>query len=153
MKIAISSTGSSLDDQVDPRFGRCACFIIIDSETMRHEAIPNQNVSSTSGAGISSAQLMVDKGATVVLTGNLGHKAANVFDASGTKMVTGVSGPVGEAVRRYASGETLPQQASPNQNQAAGSMSQGMGAGRGMGGGGGRGMGGGRGLGGGCRLQ
>ena len=44
MKIAISSTGSSLDDQIDPRFGRCAYFILIDPETMEYEAIPNQNV-------------------------------------------------------------------------------------------------------------
>lgn len=151
MKIAVSSTGPSLNDQIDARFGRCVYFIIVDPATMDFEAIPNQNVSSTSGAGISSAQLMVDKGADVVLTGNLGPKAANVFDASNTKVVTNMSGPVGEVVQRYASGETPPQQASPNQTQAAGNMSPGMGGGRGMGGGGGQGMGGGRGMGGGCR--
>ena len=165
MKIAVSSTGLSLNDQIDARFGRCAYFVIVDPATMDFEAIPNQNVSSTSGAGISSAQLMVDKGVDIVLTGNLGPKAANVFDASNTKVVTNMSGPVGEAVQRYASGETQPQQASPNQTQAAGNMSPGMGGGRGMGGGSGmgggcrqtggsgRGMGRGRGMGGGRGMR
>ena len=143
MKIAISSTGSSLDDQIDPRFGRCTYFILIDPETMEYETIPNQNVDATSGAGISAAQLVIDKGATVVLTGNLGPKAANVFDSSGTKIVTGVSGQVGEAIRLYAQSKDLSRQALPNQAQAAGNMAPGMGAGQGFGGG--RGMGGGRG--------
>ena len=34
MKIAISSTGKDLDCQIDPRFGRCQYFIIVDPETM-----------------------------------------------------------------------------------------------------------------------
>ncbi len=125
MKIAVSSTGSSLNDQIDARFGRCAYFILIDSETMEYEAIPNQNVDSTSGAGVSAAQLVVDKGATVVLTGNLGPKAANVFDSTGIKMVPGASGQVGEAVRLYAQGKDLSEQALPNQSKAAGNMAPG----------------------------
>ncbi len=152
MKIAISSTGPSLDDQIDPRFGRCAYFIIIDPETMEYETIPNQNVDATSGAGISAAQLVIDKGATVVLTGNLGPKAANVFNASKTKAVTNMTGLVGEVVQRYAGGETLPGQALQNQAQAPGNMTPGTGAGQGFGGG--RGMGGrGSGMGGGCRQN
>ena len=33
-KIAITSEGPSLDDRVDPRFGRAAGFVIVDTETM-----------------------------------------------------------------------------------------------------------------------
>lgn len=146
MKIAISSTGPSLDDQIDPRFGRCAYFILIDPETMEYETIPNQNVDATSGAGISAAQLVIDKGATVVLTGNLGPKAANVFNASKTKVVTKMSGLVREVVQRYAGGETLPGQALQNQTQAPGNMTPGTDAGQGFGGGG-------SGMGGGCRQN
>ena len=43
MKIAILATGPSLDAEVDPRFGRCQHFIIVDPETMQFEAVENTN--------------------------------------------------------------------------------------------------------------
>ena len=157
MKIAISSTGSSLNDQIDARFGRCVYFIIIDPATMEHEVIPNQNVSSTSGAGISSAQLMAEKGVEVVLTGNLGPKAANVFDAAGIRVITGVNGTVRDAVRRYADGADVSDKPTiqPPAAMPAGALTQGAGMGQGLGGGRGMGggMGGGRGMGSGCRQK
>ena len=119
MKIAISSTGPSLNDQVDARFGRCDYFIIIDSETMAHEAIPNENVSATRGAGISAAQLLVNQRVDVVLTGNLGPKAAKVFDAGGIRVITGVSGIVGDAVKRFTDSGDVAQHASRGQMQTA----------------------------------
>jgi len=42
MKIAITATGPDLDSIVDPRFGRCAYFLIIDPETMEYESIETQ---------------------------------------------------------------------------------------------------------------
>lgn len=119
MKIAISSTGPFLNDQIDARFGRCGYFIIIDSETMAHEAVPNENVSSTRGAGISAALLLVNQRVDVVLTGNLGPKAANVFDAVGIRFITGVSGIVGDAVKRFTDSGDVAQHTSRGQMQAA----------------------------------
>ena len=34
MRIAITATGPTLDAEVDPRFGRCQYFIVVDPETM-----------------------------------------------------------------------------------------------------------------------
>jgi predicted Fe-Mo cluster-binding NifX family protein len=67
MKIAVTSTGSTLDDNVEARFGRCAHFVIIDTDTMQYEAIENPNIALGGGAGIQSAQLMSEKGVTTVL--------------------------------------------------------------------------------------
>ena len=58
MKIAVTSTGPTLDDDVEARFGRCQYFLIVDSETMQTEAIENPNIALGGGAGIQSAQLM-----------------------------------------------------------------------------------------------
>ena len=33
MKIAVTSTGTELDSPVDPRFGRAAFILIVDSDT------------------------------------------------------------------------------------------------------------------------
>jgi len=43
MKIAISSHGNNLDAPIDPRFGRCANFVIVETEDMGHETDPGQN--------------------------------------------------------------------------------------------------------------
>lgn len=105
MKIAVTSTGPTLDDTVESRFGRCAYFLIIDPDTMEYEALPNPNIMRGGGAGIQSAQLMSEKGVSSVLTGNCGPNAFKTFGAAGIKVITGISGQVRQAVGQYKSGE------------------------------------------------
>jgi predicted Fe-Mo cluster-binding NifX family protein len=137
MKIAVSSTGQALDDTVESRFGRCPFFLIIDPETLAFEPIPNPNISLGGGAGIQSAQLMAEKGVSVVLTGNCGPNAFRTFGAAGIKVMTGVSGRVREAVEQFKSGQ-LNHSPEPNvQSHFGMGKGQGRGMGRGMGGGGG----------------
>ena len=50
MKIAITATGASLDARLDPRFGRCPCFLIIDTDSMNFEAVENPNAALGGGA-------------------------------------------------------------------------------------------------------
>ena len=75
MKIAVTSTGPTLDDSVEARFGRCAYFLVVDTDTMQCEPIENPNIALGGGAGIQSAQLMSEKGVTTVLTGHCGPNA------------------------------------------------------------------------------
>ena len=79
MKIAISATDNSLDASVDSRFGRCAWFIVVDSETMGYEAVKNENADAASGAGTSCAQLVLEKGAHAVISGRVGPNAHEVL--------------------------------------------------------------------------
>jgi predicted Fe-Mo cluster-binding NifX family protein len=137
MKIAVSSTGPTLEDQVDPRFGRCPYFIIVNPATMEFEALPNTNAELGGGAGIQSATLVMEKGATVILTGSCGPNAVQVLKQGSARIVTGVSGMVSQVVLQFTAGSLR----SSNTAQAPGRFSGG--GGRGMGGGG-RGMGGGQ---------
>ena len=141
MKIAVTSTGPTLDDNVEARFGRCAYFLIIDTDTMQLEAIENPNIALGGGAGIQSAQLMSEEGVTTVLTGNCGPNAFNVFGQAGIQVIVGVSGPVRNAVEQFKTG-ALSSASGPNVASHFG-----MGGGRGMGRGGGMGRGMGRGMG------
>lgn len=104
MKIAVTAQGHDLDAPVDPRFGRCPVFLLIDPDTLEYEALPNPNIEAGGGAGIQSAQIMADRDVTVVLTGNCGPNAFRTFGAAGIEVVTGVGGTVREAVEAYKSG-------------------------------------------------
>jgi predicted Fe-Mo cluster-binding NifX family protein len=104
MKIAVTSTGKDLDSQVDPRFGRAAYFIIVDTETMEFTAVENASVAASGGAGINSAKVVSDAGAQAVLTGNCGPNAHLTLAAAGVKLYTGVHGTVREAVEQFKAG-------------------------------------------------
>jgi predicted Fe-Mo cluster-binding NifX family protein len=105
MKIAISATAGNLDTTLDPRFGRCPYFVILDSETMQFETIPNIALSAVGGAGIQAAQVVASKGVKVLITGNVGPNAFQALSATGIKVVTGAFGTVREVVEKYKHGE------------------------------------------------
>lgn len=151
MKIAISASSPDLSSPVDPRFGRCPYFLFVDPESMEFEAVENPNISSASGVGIQSAQLVAEKGAKAVLTGSCGPNAFQTLQAAGVEVIIGVSGTVQEAVAHYKSDQiqATAQANVPSHSGIGGSgaMGSGFGMGRGMGGGMGRGMGGGMGRG------
>jgi predicted Fe-Mo cluster-binding NifX family protein len=148
MKVAVSSSGKNLDSQIDPRFGRCAYFIIVNTDDMSFETFDNEAIALGGGAGIQSSQFVVSKGAKAVITGNVGPNAVHTLSAAGVKIFTGQTGSVREAVERYRKGDIKPQ-GSPNVDNHYGMSSKasrvdfGMGMGRGMG----RGMGMGKGMG------
>jgi len=54
MRIAISSSGKTLDAEVDPRFGRCPYFIIADTVTGGFEVADYSSAAAGGGAGISA---------------------------------------------------------------------------------------------------
>ena len=152
MKICVTATAGDLNAQVDPRFGRCQYFVIVDSETMAFEAMANEAIAAPGGAGIQAAQTMVNKGVDVVISGNIGPNAFQVLSTAGVKIATGAYGTVQEATEMYKSGKlgetgaaTVADHAGMGATAPGGGFGMGMGGGRG--GGGGRGMGRGMGLG------
>ena len=126
MKIAVSAMGTTLDTEIDPRFGRCQYFIIVDPDTMEFEALENSGAMAGGGAGISTAQTIAGKSIEAVLTGNCGPNAYQVLSAAGVKVVTDVSGKVGDAIQSYKSGK-LKASSQPN---VAGHFGMGRGMGR-----------------------
>jgi predicted Fe-Mo cluster-binding NifX family protein len=139
MKIAISAMEPGLGSEVDPRFGRSQYFILVEPETMQFETIRNPHLEASSGAGIGAAQLVCDKGAGAVITGKIGPKAHRVLSAAGVRMLTGVSGKIGDAIERFKAGMLL---SDVDSGSGPGSpTSTGIGPGTGMGGGRGMGMG------------
>lgn len=135
MKIAFSAKGQDLEAQIDPRFGRCTYFIIVDTEDMGFVAFDNENVSVSGGAGIQSAQFVASKGVKVVITGNVGPNAVRTLSAAGVDLITGQQGTIRNAVEDYTKGKLTSVKA-PNVSDHYGmdnTIGRGRGRGRGMG--------------------
>ncbi len=150
MKLAISSSGQDLSSQLDPRFGRCRYFLIIETDTMNFEVFDNDNAALGGGAGIQSAQFIAAKGAKAVITGHCGPNAIQTLSAAGVQVYVGQAGRVQDLADKFQNGQLTPTTVA-NASAHAGTGGKGMGPGQGMGRGrgmGGRGMGG-RGTGGG----
>jgi len=106
VKIAVSSTGQELSSDLDPRFGRAACFVIYDLDSNEAYAVENtQNFDLPQGAGIQAAKTIVDHQASVLITGHCGPKAFKVLQSAGVQIVTGARGKVADVLQQYRRGE------------------------------------------------
>ncbi|ATD80485.1 MULTISPECIES: NifB/NifX family molybdenum-iron cluster-binding protein [Desulfovibrio] len=115
MKVAVSSEGPGLDAQVDPRFGRAAGFVVVDTDSAQPEYVDNgESQVMAQGAGIQTAERLSALGVKAVLSGYVGPKAFAALQAAGMEVYQDMDGrSVGEAVRIYTSGAASPAQA-PN---------------------------------------
>jgi predicted Fe-Mo cluster-binding NifX family protein len=108
MRIAVSSSGETLDAPVSTVFGRCPTYIFVEPETLEFEAVSNPAMSQGGGAGIQAAQFVAKQGAEAVLTGNLGPKAFEVLQAAGVPGYLISEGTVQQAVEAYKAGQLQP---------------------------------------------
>lgn len=104
-KVCVSAADGSLDARIDPRFGRCAYFVIVDPDTMECHYLHNKAAVSSHGAGIQAAQTVVNESVQVVITGIVGPRAHRVLSAAGVEVVTGATGTVRESIQMYTSGQ------------------------------------------------
>ncbi len=110
MKICVTAKGDSLDSEVDPRFGRCRHFMIVDTDSLEFEAVENLYAGIAGGAGIQSGQLVSEKQVSIVLTGNVGPNAFQTLNEAGIEVITGVSGTVREVAQSFKNGAYVPVQ-------------------------------------------
>ena len=138
MKVCVTAGASGLDAPMDPRFGRCPFFVIVDLDSMSENSVSNTNVMATSGAGIQAAQEVARQGATALITGNIGPNAMQTLSAANIDVYLHQSGgSVRDVVEKFKRGE-FTKIAAPSVQAHAG-MGQGRGSGgqgRGRGGGG-----------------
>nr|WP_320132708.1 NifB/NifX family molybdenum-iron cluster-binding protein [uncultured Holophaga sp.] len=106
-RIAITSEGPTLQDAVDPRFGRAGGFMVVDSETLESTYVDNGSTQTLAqGAGIQAAENISRAGAEVLLTGFVGPKAFAALQAAGIRVAQNLENlTVGEAVARFRAGQ------------------------------------------------
>lgn len=97
--IAVASNGKTLKDSVSQLAARCPYFLFIDSKGKLLEAVDNPYMETKGGAGVSAANFLAERNATVVIAGRFGEKMKNVLE---TKEIScfEFQGIVEEAIRK-----------------------------------------------------
>lgn len=102
MKIAISSKGTNLNSEIDERFGRCPYFIIAEVSGKKCqfiECVKNDAAEQSGAAGAFAAKLVAQKGASAVITGEVGPNALQVLSQFGIRIFK-ASGNIGNALQK-----------------------------------------------------
>lgn len=107
MKIAISSTGKTLENEVDARFGRCPYFLIVeieDKKVKNVKAIENTAKEQMGGAGIAAGEIVSNEKVDAVIISNLGPRAFSVFEQFKIKVYSG-EGRIETVVNNFIGGK------------------------------------------------
>jgi predicted Fe-Mo cluster-binding NifX family protein len=108
MKILLTATSPSLEANIDPRFGRGAYLIAVDTDTLEWQAQPNPGVNASGGAGTQAAQIAANQQVAAVISGDFGPNAYNALQAAGIAMyLYGGSTTVREAVEHFKAGKLV----------------------------------------------
>ena len=104
MKIAISSTGEKLENEMDAKFGRCPYFLIVeieDKEIKNTKAVENTAAMQGGGAGITAAQIVGNEDVNAVIAINFGPRAFTVLNELKIDIYQGNPGTVAENVQQF----------------------------------------------------
>lgn len=107
MKICVTASSSGLNAAVNPHFGRCDYFVIVNSENMDCESIENNQAAASGGAGVQAAQQVIGNDIDVLITGSVGPNAFSLLSSENVDMKLFSSGSVLEAVEAYKSGSLV----------------------------------------------
>ncbi|APF26615.1 NifB/NifX family molybdenum-iron cluster-binding protein [Clostridium botulinum] len=105
MKIAISSTGKTMENLLDMRFGRCEYFQIHDTESKEVKILENEGQNASGGAGIVASNQLVDEKVDVIITGNFGPNAFEIIEKAGVKAYKCESISITSVIEKYNKGE------------------------------------------------
>lgn len=106
MKIILTATSPNIESDVDPRFGRGAYFIVVDSDTLEWQAHANPGVGASGGAGTLAAQFAANQHAGSVISGDFGPNAYNALQAAGIGMyLLGTNSTVKQAIEHFKAGK------------------------------------------------
>ncbi|MCD4668045.1 MAG: dinitrogenase iron-molybdenum cofactor biosynthesis protein [Sulfurimonas sp.] len=91
MKIVFTAKGDSWDSQMDARFGRMELLVTYDEASQTLQAATNSETESMEhGAGLQTAQKVLELEPDVIITGNgAGQKALEILKRSNVKMFVG----------------------------------------------------------------
>jgi predicted Fe-Mo cluster-binding NifX family protein len=106
VKLALTTSGETLEAPLDPRFGRAPRFLVFETDTDAFEIVDNQTgVEAAHGAGVQAAETLARLGVRGVVTAHCGPKALSVLTRAGIEVYNTDVKTVAEAIQAYRSGK------------------------------------------------
>lgn len=108
MKVAITVNAPKMDAAFEPRFGRAAAFVIVDTDTLDWKGHRNPAASARGGAGVQAAEFLTRQGVDAVISGAFGPKAHSALATAGVSMYQAGGGKVADLVEQLQQGALDP---------------------------------------------
>lgn len=106
LRVAVTSRGDTPQAEVYEQFGRTYWLMIYSQAEDQWYAIDNNsNRARPNGAGLATAQVVLEMGVSIVITGETGPKAFRALTSGGVAVVHNVNGVVEDALREWLSGK------------------------------------------------
>ncbi|MEA2110395.1 MAG: NifB/NifX family molybdenum-iron cluster-binding protein [Pseudomonadota bacterium] len=106
MLIAFSVDNNNEKAMMDSRFGRCPFFALLEDQSGEIEYVANPAAGASMGAGTGAAQMLINRDVAVVVSGQVGPKALEILEATGTPIyLTPAELPFSIALQRYQEGQ------------------------------------------------
>jgi len=102
MRIAFSTNGRDLDSRIDPAFGRCKFFIVVEPVTFSYDVVENPGAEMGSGAGIKAAELLANMSVDKVVTGSVGPNARPILASARITIISNASGKIRDVLGEMA---------------------------------------------------
>jgi len=119
MLIAVTALENSLQSQIDPRFGRAAYYMIVNTETDEVTVHNNSDgISASNGAGTGAAQTLSEYGVEALYTGSVGPKAAEVLGKANIPYYENTTGTVQDVIDQLKNDGTPQRAALTDQNNS-----------------------------------
>ena len=87
MIVAITSTGNSLESFIDPRFGRCSCFVFYNTETKESVFQPNPFKDNDKGVGVAVVDWISAFSCSKIISGQFGMKIKPLLDENRIQLI------------------------------------------------------------------
>jgi len=105
VKVALTTSGETLEAPLDPRFGRAPRFLVYDTDTTAFEIVDNRaGLEAAQGAGVQAAETLARVGVRGLVTGHCGPKALRVLAQAGIEVYNTDASTVAEALTAYREG-------------------------------------------------
>jgi predicted Fe-Mo cluster-binding NifX family protein len=86
-KTVITALEKGLEAGFDKRFGRAACFCVLDKASGSVNFFENESLNAGHGAGTKAAEKMVEWGVDKIISGDFGPKAKELLEKFNVQMV------------------------------------------------------------------
>jgi predicted Fe-Mo cluster-binding NifX family protein len=121
MRVGITTEEPDLEADVAQRFGLSRYLLVVDSETLSFEAVPNPGASAAAQSGIQTVILGISQGVDVVITGFLSPTAHKHLTENGIRVIQGVQGKASAALKSL-KGEALESASGRDENLTANAL-------------------------------